>query len=71
MNLLCKVQQEFLIIIKESISITNLNSDHSKELLERIVNNPPENDEVIQKEVIALLQRIISLHNYQLIGKPN
>lgn len=68
MNLMCKVQQQILIILKESVNLTHVNDPTSRASLHLILNNPPQNDEIIQKEAIALMLKVTSLFNSQIIG---
>lgn len=48
--------------------MTHVNDPTSRASLHLILNNPPQNDEIIQKETIALMLKVISLFNSRMIG---
>lgn len=63
----CRVQQELLSILRESINLEGLRNPAVRAQLNKIFNKPPEGDEVILREIVRLLLKVFLIYNKRLI----
>lgn len=64
----CRVQQELLSILRESINSEGLKNPAVRAQLNEIFKRPPEGDEVILREIVRLLLKVFLTYNKRLIS---